>query len=117
MWSYVPPCTLSRHSRESGNPGPQGGAVAPCSCQGQAWAPACARATTILSGSYLTCYRNAAAGTADGPAADDAREHAGLAAGADDHNATGAELVDGPAGERLRPAFGDAPGTGDEIVA
>src|ERR1700730_802255 len=65
--------------------------------------------------SNLTCHRKAAAGTARGPAGDDAGEHTGVAAGMDDHNAARTELVDRSAGERLGPAFGDALGAGDEV--
>src|SRR5207237_1741371 len=60
-------------------------------------------------------YGKAAAGTARGPAADDAGEHPGIAAGTDDHQPARTELVDGFAGERRRSAF-NAPGSSDEVV-
>src|SRR5262252_8174026 len=70
-----------------------------------------------LSGPHLLGYRKAAAGAARGPAADDAGKHAGIAAGADDHNPAGAEFVDCCAAKRLGSAFGDALGAGDEVRA
>src|SRR5580700_7962512 len=80
------------------------------------WAPACAGATIYKSEPDLPCYGKAAAGAARGPAADDAGEHPGIAAGADDHQPARTELVDGLAGERGRPAFGNPLGAGDELV-
>src|SRR5260370_6455709 len=81
------------------------------------WAPACAGATRDLSASHLACHRKAAAGAADGPAADDAGEHPGIAAGADDHQPARTEFVDGLAGERGWAALGDALGAGDQLLA
>src|ERR1700720_2480426 len=81
------------------------------------WAPACAGATLGWSGSYLLGYGKAAAGAARGPAADDAGKHSGIAAGADDHQPARTEFVDGLAGERGWPAFGNPLGSGDEFVA
>src|SRR6516162_3193393 len=69
-----------------------------------------------LSGPHLLGYRKAAAGSARGPAGNDAGKHAGIATGADDHNPAGAELVDGFAGDRGRPAFGDTLGAGREVL-
>src|SRR5439155_16091971 len=106
----MPPSTQNRHSRESGNPGPQG----PSGCP---WTPACARATTGSLRSHLACHRQAAAGTARRPAADNAGKHAGIAAGADDHNPARTEFVDGFAGEGSGPASGDALGASDEVAA
>src|SRR5215468_4910545 len=68
-----------------------------------------------LSGPHLLGYWKAAAGTARGPAADDAGKHAGIAAGADNHNPARAEFVDGFAGKRLGSAFSDPLGAGDEV--
>src|SRR5436190_631841 len=72
---------------------------------------------SIGLGSHLSGHRNAAAGAARGPAADDAGEHPGIAAGADDHQPARAEFVDGLAGERGGAAFGDALGAGDQFLA
>src|SRR5580693_8089625 len=81
------------------------------------WAPTCAGATIGWSGSYLLGYGKAAAGAARGPAADDAGEHAGIAAGAHDHQPARAEFVDGLASERGRATLGDALGAGDQFLA
>src|SRR5262249_42325331 len=68
-----------------------------------------------LSGSHLLGYRKAAAGAARRPTRDDAGKHAGIATGTDDHNAAGPELVDGFAGTRSGPAFGDTVGACDKV--
>src|SRR5436305_14320518 len=70
-----------------------------------------------LSWPHLLGYGNAAAGAARGPAADDAGEHPGIAAGTDDHQPARAEFVGGLAGERGGAAFGDALGAGDQLLA
>src|SRR3984893_13311336 len=94
---------------KAGTQGPQARAVAP--------APPPARGRRASLRSNLTCHGKAAAGTAQRPAADDAGEHTGVAARADDHNTARTEFVDGFAGERGGPASGDALGAGDEVAA
>src|SRR5271166_2483065 len=113
----VPPCTLSRLPAKAGTQGPRVDRLPPVQARGRPWAPACAGATIDFSGAYLLGYRKAAAGAACGPATDDAGEHPGVAAGADDHQPARPEFVDGLASKRGRPAFGDALGPGDELVA
>src|SRR5207302_438849 len=68
------------------------------------------------SGFDLLGYGKAAAGAARGPAADDAGEHPGVAAGADDQEAARTELVDHLTGERGRAAFGNPLSARDKLV-
>src|SRR5436853_2712934 len=123
------PRSRSRSSRRSRNTSPRALAisskpmVSPSSRSGRGnrWvvvglrSDVGSRSTVIASPPYLLGYGNAAAGAARGPAADNAGEHPGPAAGADDQEPARAELVDGLAGERSGAAFGDAPGAGDQI--
>src|SRR5215469_53525 len=57
------------------------------------------------------------AGATRRPAADNTREHPGIPTGTHDQQAARTEFVDGFAGERRRPAFGDALGACDELFA
>src|SRR5690348_10443641 len=66
---------------------------------------------------HLPRYGCAASGAAGGPAADDAAEHAGIAAGADDHQAAGAEFGNHSAGPLGGAAFGDAFRAAGEVFA
>src|SRR5215469_10002800 len=81
---------------KSGNPGPTGRTVA--------LGPRLRGGDGGWLWSDLLGYGKAAARTAHAPAADDAGEHAGIAAGADDHQSARTELVDGAAGLRGQTA-------------